>query len=151
MPGIRQEEAMKKLSVCLIVVALVLAGCGGSVQPKAGATFVGAIAMDADKAESAILTFTISEDGMSITKIGVSFTKFKCEAMSAGQISVNSGGNFPIADGLTISPSNIGQIAGRFSSPTKASGTIHLQLKIDMGMGSISCDMGTWDWSADAK
>ena len=138
---------MKKLSMYLLVAALMLAGCGGSAKPKAGATFSGPIKIDAEKAESAFLTFTISEDGTAVTEVGVSFTNFKCEGMSAGQMSLNIGGNFPISDGLDISPSNIGQITGRFSSPTKASGTIHLQLGISMG--SLSC--GTWDWSAEAK
>lgn len=143
---------MKGLTIGLLVTALVLAGCGGgSAQPKAGATFSGPIQIDADKAESAYLSFTISEDGTSITKVGVSFTNFKCEVMSAGSISMNSGGNFPITDGLDLSPLNIGQIKGRFSSPTKASGTIDLKLKISTGFGSADCDMGTWEWTAEAK
>ena len=143
---------MKKLYLFLTLTALLLAGCaGGSARPKAGATFSGPINISPDNAQSATLTFTISDDGTAITKVGVSFTKFKCEAMSAGQISTSSTGNFSIADGFDISPSSIGEIKGRFTSATRASGTIHLQLKINTGFGTASCDAGTWDWNAEAK
>jgi hypothetical protein len=147
-----QEEAVNKLSICLLVAVLVLTGCGGSAQPKPGASFSGSIDIDADKAESARLFFTISEDGTAVTKVGVSFTNFKCGGMSAGEMTSSTTANDPITDGLDISSSSIGQIKGRFNSPTKASGTIHLDMKISTGMGgSISCDLGTWDWSAEAK
>ncbi len=143
---------MKRLSIILVAVALTLAGCGGgSAQPKPGATFSGPIQIDADKAESAYLSFTISDDGTAITKVAVSLTNFHCEAMSGGQMSLHSGGNFPISNGLDLSPSNIGQITGRFSSPTKASGTINIQLEINTGFGSARCEMGAWKWSAEAK
>lgn len=143
---------MKGWTIGLLVTALALAGCGGgSAQPKAGAMFNGPIQIDADKAETAYLSFTISDDGTSITKVGISFTNFKCEVMSAGSMSMNSGGTFPISNGLDLSPSNIGQIKGRFTSPTRASGTIDIKLKINTGFGSVECDMGTWEWTAEAK
>ena len=143
---------MKKLFLFLLVAALVLAGCGGgSAQPKPGATFSGPIEISADKAESANLFFTVSDDGTAITKIGISFTNFKCEVMSAGSMSLNSGGNFPITNGLDLSPSNIGQIKGKFNSPTKASGTIDIKLEINTGFGTATCELGTFKWSAEAK
>jgi hypothetical protein len=42
--------------------------------------------------------------------------------------------------------SNIGDLAGKFTSPTTASGTIHLEFDLGFG-GTIEC--GTWDWSAE--
>lgn len=143
---------MKKLSICLVVAALVLTGCGGSSQPKPGASFSGPIAIDPAKAESARIFFTITEDGTSVTKVGVSFTNFKCDGMSAGEMTISNGGNTPITDGLDLSFQNIGRIQGRFSSPTMASGKIELKLNISAGMGaSISCDLGTFDWTAEAR
>ena len=138
---------MKKLFVCMLIAALALAGCGGSDQPKPGATFSGSIEIDADKAETANLFFTVSDDGTAITEVGISFTNFKCEGMSAGSMTLGRGGKFPIANGLELSPDGIGQIKGRFTSPTKAKGTIHIQL--GNSTGSLSC--GDWDWSAEAK
>lgn len=142
---------MKKLSFCLLIAALALAGCGGSAQPKAGATFSGPIEIAADNAESASLSFTISADGTAITKVSLFMTNFKCDGMSAGSMSLNNTGNFPISDGLDLSPGSIGRITGKFNSPTKASGTIEIQLKISTGFGTTTCDMGKWNWTAEAK
>ena len=143
---------MKKLFLFLTIAALVLAGCGGgSAQPKAGATFSGPIHIDAAKAESATLSFVVSGDGTAITKVGVSFVNLKCEVMSAGAVSLSSGSSFPIADGLDVSPANIGHITGKFNSPTKASGKIDLKLEINTGFGKAKCELGEWEWTAEAK
>jgi hypothetical protein len=78
--------------------------------------------------------------------------KFKCGGMSAGEMTMSSGSTISIANGLDLSLSTIGDIKGRFTSPTAASGTIRLDMKISAGMGSsISCDLGTWNWTAEAK
>lgn len=141
---------MKRFWIFLTLTALVLAGCG-SAQPKAGATFSGPIHIDAAKAESATLSFTISDDGTAITKVGISFVNLKCEVMSAGAMSLNSGGNFSLANGLDLSPANIGHITGKFNSPTKASGTIDIKLEINTGFGKATCELGEWEWTAEAK
>ncbi len=143
---------MKRMTLFLLLAALVLAGCGGgSAQPKAGATFSGPIHIDAAKAESATLSFTVSADGVTISKVGVSFINIKCEVMSAGAMSVSNGSSFPIAEGLDISPANVGHITGKFNSSTKASGTIDIKLEINTGFGKAKCELGEWEWTAEAK
>jgi len=142
---------MKKLLLVFVIAALMLASCGGGTEPKPGATFTGPIRIGNDKASSATIRFTISEDGSTIKSVGVTLNNVKCGGMTAGTLSVSSGGDFKFSGGgLNISPSNIGVIKGRFTSPTEASGTVHLALKLDVMGSTISCELGTWNWGAEA-
>ena len=141
---------MKRLSLVMVITALTLAACGGA-QPKPGATFTGPIEIGTDKASSATLSFTVSEDGIMITEVSVSLTEVKCDGMSSGMLMLRSAGDFDLSgSNLNISPSNIGEIKGRFTSPTEASGTVKLSLKIDVLGSTFVCDLGTWNWHAEA-
>ena len=132
----------------MVLVLLLLVACGGkSASPKPGATFIGKIAMNT--AKSAQINFKISADGQSIESLGFASTEIKCGGFSAGSTSSNTSGQYPVMDGrIEIKSSSIGDITGRFTSPTKAEGSIHLLLDAGMG-GSIDC--GTWDFSAAAE
>ena len=121
------------------------------IQPEAGKTFSGPIQIGWDKASSGTLSFIVSDDGAMITNFSVGFKDFKCESMSASEFSTSSSGEFLLSNEWEFSLSNIGQIEGRFTSPTTASGTITLNIKIKIMNSTISCDMGIWEWSAEAQ
>ena len=129
----------------IALVFLLLAGCSAhAAKPKPGAAFTGTIAMKT--AGSAAITFKISRDGRMIESLGISFTDIKCEGFSAGSSSSMVSLQYPILDGkITITSSGIGEISGRFTSPTKADGSIHVLMSAGMG-SEIEC--GTWNWSA---
>ena len=131
---------MTKRMLCLTLMVLALAAC--TAEPKPGAQFTGDIDLGG-KTSRATITFTISDDGKTITSVGIDLSDVKCNGSSAGRMSSWAGGQFSIANGaFTASPSSIGEVQGRFTSPTQASGTIHLKLNI--------CDLGTQNWNATA-
>lgn len=118
------------------------------VGPQPGANLAGAIEISG-KASSATIFLTISEDGSSIASVGIALTDLKCDGFSAGSMLQQLGGPFPVAEGnIVASLSGGGEIMGRFTSPTEASGTINLILEIPFGG---TCELGTWDWSAKAE
>ncbi|MEW5941341.1 MAG: hypothetical protein AB1750_16880 [Chloroflexota bacterium] len=159
---------MKKLIALAALAAFALAcGLAGNVQPQAeptataakptatqpakplpGATYSGPIQIKGEYATSGTITFVISADGASIVKVGVGFTDLKCPGVTIGKADMSVTVNEPISDTLDFSADGIGDIQGKFDSPTSASGTI--RLKVVVGMG-ITCDMGEWDWSATAQ
>jgi len=118
---------------------------GGPVAPKGGATFTGPIEISG-KASSGTISFSISEDGALITSVTVTLKDLKTETFSAGSMTQESRSPFPVTDGnLAASLSGIGAIEGRFTSPTKASGTIDITLEIPF---SGPCRLGECRWSA---
>ena len=118
-----------------------------SVAPRGGANFTGQIEIR-DKASSGTIQFSISADGSSITSVTVNLKDLKCNGFSAGSMNKEVSGSFLVADGnINASPSGIGEIKGRFTSPTKASGTIDMTLEIPF---SAPCELGAWQWSASA-
>jgi hypothetical protein len=139
----RHPKLSQRLSG-LALVFLLLVGCGAhSAAPKPGVTFAGTIAMDT--AKSATLTLKIADNGQMIETVSLAFTEIKCGGFSAGSTSSTVSGEYSILQGkFTIDENGIGKIIGRFSSPTKADGSIHILLS---GMGS-PIDCGTWNWSA---
>jgi hypothetical protein len=126
----------------LLVLALILGFISAcAVQPKSGATFVGMISMD--RAESAQIALKVSDDGQTIESVSVTFTELKCEGFSAGSSSTTVTGSTPITNGkFEFKSSDIGEISGRFTSPTAVQGTVHLAFYD----GQAEC--GTWEWSA---
>ena len=118
-----------------------------SAVPRGGATFTGQIEIR-DKASSGTIQFSISADGSSITSVTVNLKDLKCNGFSAGSMNKEVSGSFLITDGnINASPSGIGEIKGRFTSSTKASGTIDITLEIPF---SAPCELGEWPWSANA-
>lgn len=119
----------------------------GSAAPKGGATFTGAIEISG-KASNGTIQFSISEDGTSITSVTITLKDLKSDGFSAGSMTQEASGPFPITKGnFTASPSGVGELEGHFTSSTKASGTIDITLDIPFA-GTI--EFGEWPWSAEA-
>jgi hypothetical protein len=119
----------------------------GSVAPKGGATFTGTIQITG-KASSGTIQFSISGDGASITSVTITLNNLKTDGFSAGSMTQEASGPFTITKGnFTASPSSIGQLEGRFTSSTKASGTIDITLEIPF---AGTAELGEWPWSAEA-
>lgn len=158
-----------KLWLLLVIVGLILAACAPKATPVApmpveatptlspaailgpqpGATFSGPIEISG-KASSGTISFTISDDGDSITSVSVLLSDLECDGMSAGSMETRASGPFPVTDGeLAASPSNLGEIEGQFTSSTEAVGTINLRLEFSVLDQKIVCELGTWGWSAE--
>jgi len=139
------------LAACL---ALSLSACGATtgpsapVAPQPGVRLSGPVEISG-KASSATITLKVSDDGATLTSIGVEFQTLKCNGFSAGSMSKSVGGSFAIAGGsISASVGGLGEIKGRFTSPTEASGTVNLTLKIPLGG---DCALGEFKWSAKAQ
>jgi len=116
--------------------------------PQPGAILTGPIEISG-KATSGTITLTISEDGSSIASVSIALVELKCDGFSAGSMTQEMGGPFPVAEGnISASLPGGGELKGRFISPTEASGTINLVLEIPL---AGTCDLGRWDWSAKAE
>jgi hypothetical protein len=144
--------------VLMLSMSISVTGCGGeettpksetgSVTPKGGATFTGSIEITG-KASSGTIQFSISGDGASITSVTITLIDLKTESFSAGSMNKEVSGSFPVTSGtLDASVSGIGEIEGRFTSPTKASGIIDITLEIPF---SGPCELGEWRWSVEAE
>ena len=141
-----------------VFLAMMLAACGtktapsaptsAPVAPKPGATLSGAVEISG-KASAATITLKVSADGTALTSVAVTVQNLKCDGFSAGSMTKEVQGTFPVTGGtLTASVSGIGEIKGRFTSPTEASGTANLTLAIPM---SAPCALGEYKWSAKAQ
>jgi hypothetical protein len=120
---------------------------GGEVIPKPGATLIGPIEIS-QYASGGTINFTVSEDGGFVTSVSITLTHLDVDVFSADSYSTQSGGSFPITGGaFSASITDTGTIEGQFTSPTEASGTINLKLKITYA-GTF--ELGTWNWSAKA-
>ena len=132
----------RMLGLTLMVLALAACTAEPKAEPKPGGQFTGDIDLGG-KASRATITFTVADTGNWISSVGIELSDMKCNGGSAEQMSAWASVLGTIVDGaFTASPSGIGEVQGRFTSPTQASGTIHLKLKI--------CDLGTHNWSATA-
>lgn len=156
---------------------VLLAGCGGQVEPTAGATFRGPIETGAG-ASAGTITFTVSDDGASITDLGIQLTDVACDGLTIGSTSDVYGGSVvPLDSGgfsgaipavgrggmsqfsnysLTVSPDAFpvvgdepGQIDGKFSSAGEATGTITIH--VQAAGTDRACELGTFPWSATAS
>jgi hypothetical protein len=118
-----------------------------AVNPQPGVSLVGAILMD--NAKTTTISLKVSADGQNIESVGFATSELKCGGFSAGSISSSASGQYPILKGkITINSSGFGDITGRFTSPAKAEGSIHV---IMSGGPTGSVDCGTWDWSAASE
>ena len=119
------------------------------VKPQPGAELIGPIEMG-DKAKMALINLTVSADGSEIASWIVSLEGMQCETTAPDMIVAQQDTPTAIDEGgFEDLKSNIGDLSGKFSSPTEASGTIHL--RIDLGLGGEPIECGTWEWSATGK
>jgi hypothetical protein len=98
-----------------------------------------------------MISLEVSEDGTSITALTFTFDETsKCPGItiSGGEVSMSEAGPFPITEGnIDASLANGGELKGRFTSPTEASGTITVK-----GLPySDACQFGPLNWSAMAS
>jgi hypothetical protein len=163
--------------VTLILITAFLAACNssaGSVEPKPGASFNGAIDVG-DKASSGTLSFNVTETGTAISNLRISLQSANCKNM----ITMGSVSDYQSNPGITITngsfesplpamggmvtdykfnpgdsfptpvpdPYTVGKFTGRFTKPTTASGTITIFLGAAMS-GGIVCELGTFNWNA---
>jgi hypothetical protein len=118
------------------------------IGPQPGAKLAGPIEISG-KASSETIFLTISEDGASIASVSISLVDLKCDGFSADSMIQDLGGPFPLSEGnIAASLSGGGEIKGRLTSPTEASGTINLILETPF---AGTCDLGRWDWTAKAQ
>jgi hypothetical protein len=139
----------------ILLIAITLTACGGVLQaakPQAGATYSGDIAVAADKASSATLSFKISDNGEAITSISIFLSDVHCKTMSAGSMMQTVQGNFAL-DGsdINIQAEKLGEIKGKFTSEAEASGTINIVLKNEIMGAVMLCELGSWDWKASTS
>lgn len=115
--------------------------------PQPGTLFTGPLET-IPGASSGTISLTVSEDGASITSVGITLTDFECRGVSASSFTKETRGVFPVDKGKIVAlVSRIGEIDGRFTSPTEASGRINLRLEILPGQ---NCKLGIQKWSAKA-
>jgi len=171
-----QKLSQQMIGMALVFLLLVgcSAPVSAPVSPKPGASFSGAIVVS-DKASSGTLSFTVSETGAAITDMSISLQSANCNDMitmgsvtdflSNPGITITDGtfeGSLPAMGGMVTDyrfnpgdsfptpvpdPYTVGKIAGRFTTPTTASGTITIFLGATWS-GGIVCELGTFDWSA---
>ncbi len=153
-----------------ILAALLLASCTHTFPPQAGAVFTGKIAIG-DLASSAGISFNITDDGSTIENLTISLADLDCNYLKAELMSGAVYVGIPVADGSfsaslpvlgntfsnfetkvppqdlpEISEGRPGQFSGKFTSPTQASGSIHLYITVPM-WGKF--ELGTFDWEAE--
>jgi len=150
--------------VLLLFLGMTLAGCGGgggatqdvartepgkeAVAPTPGGMFSGPVEVTG-AASSATISLVVSADGASITSVGVSLKDLKTETFSAGSMEKQVSGSIPIKDGsFSGSLSGLGEIEGRFTSPSEGSGTVKLNLEIPF---SAPADLGEFGWTASLQ
>jgi hypothetical protein len=146
---------MHKLSLLPVIVAVVISmtACGGgedapATAPLPGGVLTGPIEISG-KASGGTIDLTVAQDGASIISVKITLTDLNCDGFSAGSLTQEGGGVFPVAKGKVVaSPSGIGEVKGQFTSPTVASGTIDLVLEIPY---DGTCELGTWNWSAKTE
>lgn len=160
-------------ALAMVFLAMVLVTCIGNATPAPGASFSGIINMG-DKASSGAISFNISEDGASIIDLNIILNELKCDGLSAGRVHDYLGGLLTSIKGgrfsssipavgrevenynLDKSPSEfptvtsldtVGQIEGKFSSATKASGTIKIYMWVVFT--DRACELGEFPWEAE--
>jgi hypothetical protein len=116
--------------------------------------------MESDTAEgSGTIALVLSDDGSSITQVNVTITNSSAECSNGskgtvgfGSMEVSFSGPWPITDGnIDASLFKGGELKGKFTSPTEASGTIHVLGGVSLLGSPHTCDFGTWNWDAKAK
>ena len=95
------ERLRGRLLVLLYVAGLLIlvASCGGQAEPTPGATFRGSIETGT-RAGGGAIDFAISEDGTSISDLGITLSDVACDGLTAGMTTDHFSGSLAsIADG----------------------------------------------------
>jgi hypothetical protein len=95
---------------------------------------------------NASLTFRVSEDSTSISQMSLMLMNLQCGEFSSGLTILQVTSTLPIQGGkFNGTTSSIGEIEGEFTSPTSASGHLHLLLDFGLGGEPIECGMSAFD------
>ena len=152
------------LSVSALALGLLLfIACGSSGdQPLPGATYSGALQVSEEgrnaTAKGGQIEFTLTQDGTGIASLGYSLNDYVCTIhnvviQGGGWTSkIESAKPVPIEKGSFKSKLGDISVNGKFSSGTKANGTMKiLKEETPAGGPSHACDYGTWYWSATVR
>jgi hypothetical protein len=131
----------------------------GLANPQADATLTGEIEVS-KIADSGTINLKVSEDGTSLTQVDVTMINpsYKCSSGSmesstkSGSMTLYFYGPFPITEGkIDASLSGGGRLKGQFRSPVEASGTATIiDIQTTLGI-TMTCDLGTFNWSAKGE
>lgn len=169
MMGRALGSRVRRLGFLALCLALALAAAAYAAKPKHNAHFKGSVAGAGILGFKAPVTFTVAPNGAGLNNFV--FGSFGCfgaggfrpgvnpytgnSLIHAGKVKVSSSGKFSQTGlaGYTVS----GQtstftitIAGRFTTPKKATGTILYTEHVSGGGVNSSCGPATLDWTASA-
>jgi hypothetical protein len=148
----------------LLLIAFILAACsGGGADPKPDAEFNGTLTIQQrganGRALGGTIGFTLSEDGTHITQLSYQLEGDVCSG--EGVTVTGTGATLkqdppPQVEEGTFSWLSEGvKVEGTFTSRSQAEGTITLAMeKQAQAMGkthTLTCDYGTWVWTAEAE
>lgn len=150
------DKTKKYLPITLLTILLV--AC--AAEPKPGARFFSDLDIKVDQASTAKFNFGISSQGNRIEFVMFEITGLNCAAISAERSSYYTVSNILISSGrFQFNDPGIGDVSGRFVTPTEARGTIHISYDWERGGAlenfiihdrAASCDLGTFEWRATA-
>jgi hypothetical protein len=92
----------------------------------------------------------LGQADVEVTVTGGPLKPVKCSGgslESVGELTQNLDGPFAVKEGNIDGE----ELKGKFISPTEANGTINIVVEFSIFSNSITCDFGTWNWSAKAK
>jgi hypothetical protein len=149
---------MCKTKLCLPIAFLILLLVGCVAEPKPGVKFFSDLNIKVDKASSAKFYFGVSSQGNRIEYVMFDITGLNCSSISAERSSYYTVTNITISSGkFHFTDPGIGEISGRFVTPSEARGTIHISYDWEKG-GALEnfiihdraafCDLGTLEWTA---
>jgi hypothetical protein len=160
------NKMVKSAYIFLFLLSFLVTACSGNgnTHPQAGATFSGELAIkeagENGTAASGAIEFTISEDGKGIESLSYNLNGDSCTAngILVKGVGTSSKRTPPpeVKNGeFTWEDADV-TVKGTFNSPTEASGTITITAQhfVQTSINSpartqITCDYGTWEWTAN--
>jgi hypothetical protein len=151
--------------IIFLLAGFILAACSGSggASPQPGTTFTGSLTLKqvgaTGRALGGAIGFKLSEDGTAIAELSYQLEGDVCT--DEGVTVTGTGATLkqdppPAVENGTFSWLSDGvRVEGTFTSPTMAEGTITLAMEKEVqALGKttrITCDYGTWAWTAEAE
>ena len=156
------KQSLITASVLALGLLLFIACGSPSDQPLPGAIYSGALQVSEEgrnaTAKGGEIEFTLTQDGTGIASVGYSLNDFVCTIHNVviqgdGWTSrIESVQTVPIEKGSFKFELGDISVNGKFSSGTKASGTMKISKEEQPAGGpSHTCDYGTWYWSAAVR